>query len=379
MPPAWPSAGTRVSPACSATSSGSASRSSSTRATPHFEQTNTLSGFIGEGTGGVTELLKRRVILPMAGPIAETDHVLGHELVHAFQFDITGRGAGPLSSGNMPSAIQLPLWFIEGMAEYLSIGPVDPHTAMWMRDAVAAEQDAAHRPARQPRIFPLPLRAGALVLRGRALGRRGRGARPAGFDARQHRRGKDPGRDHGRSLQGPVEAVARGAAGAVPPLHGGQAPAHDLRAGGDHGEERGRAQHRSRAQPGRLQPGLLLREGPVLDRPLPGRCAHRTDPAPADQDGQRPALPEPAVHQLGGQLRCDGAAVRVRGRRGRQGRLVAARFQWRQRAGLRGTRGGRDLRPELLPRRTPGGLLGHDGRLHRPLRLRPRGQARSAG
>ena len=44
----------------------------------HFEQTNTLSGFIGEGTGGVTELLKRRVILPMAGPLAETDHVLGH-------------------------------------------------------------------------------------------------------------------------------------------------------------------------------------------------------------------------------------------------------------------------------------------------------------
>ena len=31
----------------------------------------------------------------------------------------------------------LPLWFIEGMAEYLSIGPVDPHTAMWMRDAAA--------------------------------------------------------------------------------------------------------------------------------------------------------------------------------------------------------------------------------------------------
>ena len=36
----------------------------------HFEQTNVLSGFIGEGTGGVTELMKRRVVLPMAGPIA---------------------------------------------------------------------------------------------------------------------------------------------------------------------------------------------------------------------------------------------------------------------------------------------------------------------
>lgn len=105
----------------------------------HFEQTNTLSGFIGEGTGGVTELFKRRVILPMAGPLGETDHVLGHELVHAFQFDITGN-AGPVSSGNIPGALSMPLWFIEGMAEYLSIGPVDAHTAMWMRDAIQQDK-----------------------------------------------------------------------------------------------------------------------------------------------------------------------------------------------------------------------------------------------
>ncbi len=114
----------------------------------HFEQTNVLSGLIGEGTGGVTELMKRRVVLPMAGPLGETDHVLGHELVHAFQFDMTGT-AGPVSSGNLPTAVQLPLWFIEGMAEYLSLGPVDPHTAMWMRDSI--ERD------RMPRIDQLGL------------------------------------------------------------------------------------------------------------------------------------------------------------------------------------------------------------------------------
>ncbi len=107
----------------------------------HFEETNVLSGFIGEGTGGVTELFKRRVVLPLAGPLAETDHVLGHELVHAFQFDITG-GSGPLSEGNVPNAVRLPLWFIEGMAEYLSLGPQDAHTAMWMRDAVIRDSEA---------------------------------------------------------------------------------------------------------------------------------------------------------------------------------------------------------------------------------------------
>jgi hypothetical protein len=36
-------------------------------------------------------MFKRRVILPFAGGLAETDHVLGHELVHAFQYDISAQ------------------------------------------------------------------------------------------------------------------------------------------------------------------------------------------------------------------------------------------------------------------------------------------------
>src|SRR3954453_5885857 len=54
-----------------------------------FEQTNAIQGELGEGTGGVTEPLRRRIILPLGGPLADTDHVIGYELVHAFQFDIT--------------------------------------------------------------------------------------------------------------------------------------------------------------------------------------------------------------------------------------------------------------------------------------------------
>ncbi len=101
---------------------------------PQFRETNIISGQIGEGTGGVTEALRRRIVIPFAGPLAESDHVIGHELVHAFQYDIMGLsgGAGSMVS---PSAARLPLWFIEGMAEFLSLGPIDPHTAMWMRDA----------------------------------------------------------------------------------------------------------------------------------------------------------------------------------------------------------------------------------------------------
>jgi Tol biopolymer transport system component len=117
---------------------------------PHFRQTNVIEGELGEGTGGVTEAAKRRIVLPFAGPIESTDHVLGHELVHAFQYDITH------TTGNSGpnSALSLPLWFIEGMAEYLSIGPVDPHTAMWMREATRREKlpDIDH--LGDPKYFP---------------------------------------------------------------------------------------------------------------------------------------------------------------------------------------------------------------------------------
>ncbi len=102
---------------------------------PHFQQTSTLSGDIGEGTGGVTEAFKQRIILPMAHSYEETDHVVGHELVHAFQYDISGLGRAGGGLEQAAQRYQVPLWFSEGMAEYLTIGPVDPHTTMWLRDA----------------------------------------------------------------------------------------------------------------------------------------------------------------------------------------------------------------------------------------------------
>jgi Tol biopolymer transport system component len=120
---------------------------------PHFQQTNTLSGEIGEGTGGVTESAKRRVILPFAGGMAETDHVLGHELVHAFQYDLAaqtdlqGRPIGP-------GLQALPLWFIEGMAEYLSIGPIDANTAMWVREAASRNAMPTIDRLDDPDFFP---------------------------------------------------------------------------------------------------------------------------------------------------------------------------------------------------------------------------------
>lgn len=105
----------------------------------HFQQTTAIPDLISEGTGGVTEAFKRRIILPIGSSLAETDHVIGHELVHAFQYDITSQGR-PGGGAAAAAELRVPLWFIEGMSEYLSTGPVDSQTAMWMRDATQRKE-----------------------------------------------------------------------------------------------------------------------------------------------------------------------------------------------------------------------------------------------
>ncbi len=96
-----------------------------------FQQTNAVGGAIGVGTGGVTEGIKKRIVMPVTFSAYQTNHVLGHELVHAFQYDLLykDKDLGLLSIQN------LPLWMVEGMAEYLSVGNTDSHTVLWMRDA----------------------------------------------------------------------------------------------------------------------------------------------------------------------------------------------------------------------------------------------------
>ncbi len=99
---------------------------------PEFQQTTAIDGEIGVGTGGVTEGLKNRVVMPVQEINSQTRHVLGHELVHAFQYHSLIEG----DSTQLENIGNLPLWMIEGMAEYLSLGKQDANTAMWMRDAV---------------------------------------------------------------------------------------------------------------------------------------------------------------------------------------------------------------------------------------------------
>jgi Tol biopolymer transport system component len=120
---------------------------------PQFEQTNVIEGELGQGTGGVTEESLRRIVLPFAASYQETDHVIGHELVHAYQYDLSGEREGRGSLG-MRGFSQLPLWFVEGMAEYLSLGSNDANTAMWMRDAAANKKLPSLSDLENPDYFP---------------------------------------------------------------------------------------------------------------------------------------------------------------------------------------------------------------------------------
>jgi hypothetical protein len=96
---------------------------------------NNVTGDLGEGTGGVTEPLRDRMLLPFTGDYRSFEHVLTHEMVHEFQFDIFQRGRGAGGAISSLTQVNPPLWFMEGMAEYLSIGPDDPNTATIIRDA----------------------------------------------------------------------------------------------------------------------------------------------------------------------------------------------------------------------------------------------------
>lgn len=99
-----------------------------------FAQSNVF-GDLGEGTGGVTDPLRQRMAQFFSGDWQSFEHVLTHEMVHVFTFDIFSRGRAGSGLQNL-AMVNPPLWFMEGLAEYLSIGPYHPWTDAWVRDAV---------------------------------------------------------------------------------------------------------------------------------------------------------------------------------------------------------------------------------------------------
>jgi len=99
-----------------------------------FSQTNVIPLPVeSEGIGGVTDPYKNRITLPFMGNYQDFESTLHHELIHAVINDMFyGGNVQSRLSGN---ALDIPLWFNEGMAEFSSKG-WDTETDMWIRDAV---------------------------------------------------------------------------------------------------------------------------------------------------------------------------------------------------------------------------------------------------
>ena len=98
-----------------------------------FSQTNVVPLPVdAEGIGGVTDAYKNRITMPFDGNYSKFRSTLHHELVHAVMNDMFyGGNVQSRLSGN---ALQIPLWYSEGMSEFTSLG-WDTNTDMWIRDA----------------------------------------------------------------------------------------------------------------------------------------------------------------------------------------------------------------------------------------------------
>ncbi len=99
-----------------------------------FEQTNVILEALPEGVGGFTEFYKNRVVVPFEGDYNDYRHVLRHELTHAMVFDMV---YGSLAAMLMRSQFNVPLWFHEGLSEYMSLG-WDLEADAFMIDMAAA-------------------------------------------------------------------------------------------------------------------------------------------------------------------------------------------------------------------------------------------------
>ena len=107
-----------------------------------FQQTNVIGTHMPEGVGGVTELLKNRVVIPFDGSYIEFKHVIYHELVHAFINDCVYGG----NLKNMIASqikVRIPLWMNEGLAEYIA-NKWDTNSDMWIRDMVINGNQLPH-------------------------------------------------------------------------------------------------------------------------------------------------------------------------------------------------------------------------------------------
>ncbi|OGS43949.1 MAG: hypothetical protein A2539_06890 [Elusimicrobia bacterium RIFOXYD2_FULL_34_15] len=100
-----------------------------------FEQNNIVD--VGEGTGGVTEAYKNRFLVFSDGSLKWLDNVIHHEFTHVIQFSVLYEESPVLKALRLARGIFIPLWMMEGAAEY-NTGENDVTTReMIIRDMIS--------------------------------------------------------------------------------------------------------------------------------------------------------------------------------------------------------------------------------------------------
>jgi len=117
-----------------------------------FQQSNATNGFIGEGTGGLTELIRGRVLIPHTGSTPRLVWVTRHELVHAYMIEKLSQVAHDHHKYRLPYP---PLWFTEGLAEFLA--------TRWDATAEGLMQDAVVTGVALPITRSIPIEGTVLM------------------------------------------------------------------------------------------------------------------------------------------------------------------------------------------------------------------------
>ncbi|MFH0778007.1 MAG: hypothetical protein V2A71_05175, partial [Candidatus Eisenbacteria bacterium] len=82
-----------------------------------FQQSNIVPFLLPEEVAGLTEFARGRIMVPYTGSFFRFKWVLLHELTHAFMMD---KIDAVLRAKGRPLNYYPPLWFSEGLAEYMS-------------------------------------------------------------------------------------------------------------------------------------------------------------------------------------------------------------------------------------------------------------------
>lgn len=117
-----------------------------------FEQTNATAGLISEGVGGLTELIKGRVLVPHNGSWSRLVWVTRHELAHAYMLEKISQ---TMKEHKRPQPYLPPLWFIEGFAEYCG--------SSWDEDAEGLIRDAVTTNNAYPLMHSEPITGTVLM------------------------------------------------------------------------------------------------------------------------------------------------------------------------------------------------------------------------